>query len=122
MIKTMKPLLSLALCLAALCCIVFQPSEAFVGQPTSFAVRTNTVQTTSLSSSFFQMQDQQLSLPSETVAAATIDPSNFLSDVLGGIIGSPLILLIPVGAALTVAFLIGFLIFSYANPEVEDDE
>ena len=63
-------------------------------------------------------------LPSSSieVAAETLDPTAFLSDVLGGLIGGPAILAVPIIAALGVASLIAFFIVSYANPEVEDDE
>ena len=56
------------------------------------------------------------------LSAATLDPTTALSDLLGGLLGSPAILLVPVVAALGVASLIAFFIISYANPEVEDDE
>jgi hypothetical protein len=56
------------------------------------------------------------------VSAATLDPTTVLSDLLGGLLGTPAILLIPIVAALGVASLIAFFIVSYANPEVEDDE
>ena len=62
-------------------------------------------------------------LPSSIeVAAETLDPTAFLSDVLGGLVGGPAILAVPIIAALGVASLIAFFIISYANPEVEDDE
>jgi hypothetical protein len=56
------------------------------------------------------------------LSATTLDPTTVLSDILGGLLGSPAILLVPIGAALAVASLIAFFIVSYANPEVEDDE
>jgi hypothetical protein len=59
---------------------------------------------------------------SQVVAAATIDPTAILSGIAGGIIGSPIILAVPILAALGVAFVIGWLIFAYATPQVEDDE
>jgi len=37
-------------------------------------------------------------------------------------INSDIILAVPIVVALTLAFLIGFFIVSYASPEVEDDE
>jgi hypothetical protein len=55
------------------------------------------------------------------VSAATLDPTTILSDVLSGILGTPLILAVPIVAALGVAGLIAFFIVSYASPEVEDD-
>ena len=57
-----------------------------------------------------------------TVAVGTVDPTMFLSDVLGGFINSPAILAVPIGAALSVAFLFAWLVQAYATPQVEDDE
>lgn len=56
------------------------------------------------------------------VSAITLDPTTVFSDLLAGLIGTPAILLVPILAALGVASLIAWLIVSYANPEVEDDE
>ncbi|KAG7348505.1 hypothetical protein IV203_017210 [Nitzschia inconspicua] len=56
------------------------------------------------------------------VSAATLDPTTILSDIFAGILGTPLILAVPIVAALGVASLIAFLIVSYASPQVEDDE
>lgn len=56
------------------------------------------------------------------ISAATLDPTTMLSDILGGLLGTPAILMVPILAALGVASLIAFFIVSYANPEVEDDE
>ena len=58
---------------------------------------------------------------SSLVSLATLDPTTILSDVLGGLIGGPAILLVPIIAALTIAGVIAFLIVSYANPADEDD-
>jgi hypothetical protein len=55
------------------------------------------------------------------VSAVTLDPTSVLSDIFSGILGTPLILAVPIVAALGVAGLIAFFIVSYANPEVEDD-
>lgn len=60
---------------------------------------------------------------SNLVAAATLDPTTFLSDLLGGFISSNLILAVPIVAALGLASLVAFLIVAYANPaEPNDDE
>ena len=60
---------------------------------------------------------------SNLVAAATLDPTTFLSDLLGGFINSNLILAVPIVAALGLASLVAFLIVAYANPaEPNDDE
>jgi hypothetical protein len=56
------------------------------------------------------------------MAISTVDPTAFLSDVLGSLLNTPIILLVPIGAALLVAFLIAYLIQAYASPQVEDDE
>jgi ABC-type glycerol-3-phosphate transport system permease component len=59
---------------------------------------------------------------STNVAAATLDPTTFLSDLLGAFINSNLILAVPIVAALAVAALVAFGIVAYANPaESEDD-
>ena len=58
---------------------------------------------------------------SSLVSLATLDPTTILSDVLGGLIGGPAILLVPIIAALTIAGVIAFFIVSYANPADEDD-
>jgi ABC-type glycerol-3-phosphate transport system permease component len=59
---------------------------------------------------------------STTIAAATLDPTTFLSDLLGAFINSNLILAVPIVAALAVAALVAFGIVSYATPaEPEDD-
>lgn len=56
------------------------------------------------------------------IAATTVDPTTALSQVLGGLLGSPAILLIPVLAAFTVASAIAWFIVSYANPADPDDD
>mmetsp|Transcript_18218 Transcript_18218/g.45262 ORF Transcript_18218/g.45262 Transcript_18218/m.45262 type:complete len:129 (-) Transcript_18218:273-659(-) len=56
------------------------------------------------------------------LSASTLDPTTILSDVLGVFIGTPIILLVPILAALGVAGLLAYGIVAYANPEVEDDE
>lgn len=58
---------------------------------------------------------------STTIAAATIDPTTALSQVLGGLLGSPAILLVPILAAFGVASAIAFFIVSYANPADPDE-
>ena len=55
------------------------------------------------------------------LSAATLDPTTVLSDIFSGILGTPLILAVPIVAALSVATLIAWFIVSYANPEVDDD-
>ena len=58
---------------------------------------------------------------SMAMAAATVDPTSFLTDVFGSVLGTPLILAIPIVAALGVAGLVVFLIVSYANPAEPDE-
>ena len=57
----------------------------------------------------------------ELIAAETIDPTAVITDALGGVVGSPLILAVPIVAALAVAGLVVFFIFSYASPAEQDD-
>ena len=56
------------------------------------------------------------------VSAATVDPTSFLSSVLGGLLGSPAILLIPVLAAVAVATAVAAFIVWSANPADEDED
>jgi hypothetical protein len=53
--------------------------------------------------------------------AATLDPTTFLTNILSGVLNTPLILAVPIVAALSVAGLMAFLIISYASPEVDED-
>jgi hypothetical protein len=55
------------------------------------------------------------------LAVPTLDPTTLLSDIFGNVLGTPLILAIPVVAALLVATLIAYGIVSYASP-AEDEE
>ena len=57
-----------------------------------------------------------------TVSAATVDPTSLLSSVLGGLLGSPAILLIPVLAAVAVATAVAAFIVWSANPADEDED
>jgi hypothetical protein len=56
------------------------------------------------------------------VSAATLDPTTMLSDLFSGILGSPIILAIPILAALSVAGIVVYGIVSYASPTEPDDE
>ncbi|CAB9514626.1 expressed unknown protein [Seminavis robusta] len=57
------------------------------------------------------------------VAATTLDPTTFLTDILGVFINSNAILAVPVIAALGVASLIAWGIVAYASPaEPEEDD
>jgi hypothetical protein len=55
-----------------------------------------------------------------TVAAATLDPTVILSNILGAFLNGPLILAVPIVAALSVAGVIVWFIVSYASP-TEDE-
>ena len=61
-------------------------------------------------------------LPSTAVSAATVDPTSFLSSVLGGLLGSPAILLVPILAAVGVATGVAAFIVWSANPADEDED
>lgn len=52
---------------------------------------------------------------------ASIDPTTVLTDAFSGLLGSPLILAVPIVAAILLATLIAFGITSYASPAEPDD-
>lgn len=56
------------------------------------------------------------------ISVETLDPTTVLSDVLGAFLGTPLILAVPIVAALGIAGLVAFAIVSYANPAADDDD
>ena len=94
-------------------------STTTLEQLSSISISGTTITTLSTSSTAVAS-----SIPSSSMqlaAAATIDPTTFLQDVLGGVLGTPLILAIPIVAALGVASLIAFLIVAYANPAESED-
>ena len=95
------------------------PLTTTLEQLSSISISGTTITTLSTSSTAVAS-----SIPSSSIqlaAAATIDPTTFLQDVLGGVLGTPLILAIPIVAALGVASLIAFLIVAYANPAESED-
>jgi len=57
-----------------------------------------------------------------TLSAATLDPTTLLQDVFSGLLGTPLILAVPIVAALAVASLLAYLIVAYAQPAEPDDD
>jgi hypothetical protein len=59
---------------------------------------------------------------SMVLSAGTLDPTTLLADIFGFLIGTPIILLVPILAALAVAGILVGGIVMYANPEIEDDE
>jgi hypothetical protein len=56
------------------------------------------------------------------LAAATVDPTAFLSDAFATLINTPVILFVPILAAVAVAAVIVYLINLSASPEVDDEE
>ena len=56
------------------------------------------------------------------LSAGTLDPTTLLADIFGFLIGTPIILAVPILAALAVAGILVGGIVMYANPEIEDDE
>lgn len=113
-----RTLALLAFLSAALC-----GADAFVIQSNVHAASVVSLSTTSSSSAFPSKLAllQETSSSTVTLSAATVDPTSFLSDALGGVIGSNLILAVPIVAALGVAGLVVFLIVAYANPAESDD-
>jgi hypothetical protein len=88
-------------------------------------VRTNTNTNTALNMDMNMdsvIMSHNYDCNSVLVSVDGIDPTTVLSQLLGGFLNSPAILLVPMGAAFGVASLIAFFIFSYSQPAVEDDE
>lgn len=57
----------------------------------------------------------------ECLAAATLDPTTVLTDTFSGVLGTPIILAVPILAAFGLAGILAFLLISYANPTVDDE-
>ena len=110
--------------------VVLSTADAFVtpGASVSYSCSTTTATTTrstcasalpaSHAADFLTTSE---ALPSTAISAATVDPTSFLSSVLGGLLGSPAILLIPILAAVSVASVVAWFIVWSANPADEDD-
>ena len=111
-----KVLLFLTLCLTSSWAFIAPTTTRMMPSRTSTSIQLSPTDSTTLLSNF----DTQSS-SSELLSVATLDPTTVLSDALGGLLGSSLILAVPIVAALSVAGLIAFFIVSYANPEDEDD-
>jgi hypothetical protein len=99
------------------------PAAAFVSSrstahttPSAFVSSSKTTQLHSLE------QAAAAASSSSLVSTTTLDPTTFFSDIMGGLINTPAILAVPIVAALGVAGTLGWLIFKYADPVVEDDE
>ncbi|MGK3740625.1 MAG: hypothetical protein ACI8RD_007861 [Bacillariaceae sp.] len=72
--------------------------------------------------SILSSSSSAMSSSSIELSAATLDPTTLLADIFGFLIGTPIILLVPILAALAVAGILVGGIVMYANPEIEDDE
>lgn len=70
---------------------------------------------------FSILLDNATPFSSNTIAAATVDPTTALTQVLSGILNTPLILLVPILAAVLVASAVAWFIVSYANPADPDE-
>lgn len=95
--------------------MAFAPSSAITSSRTSFKPAT-------LEMNMMPTTTDALLSSSNSIAAATVDPTTALSQVLGGLIGSPAILAVPILAAFSVATVIAWFIVSYANPADPDDD
>mmetsp|Transcript_31787 Transcript_31787/g.37063 ORF Transcript_31787/g.37063 Transcript_31787/m.37063 type:complete len:137 (-) Transcript_31787:209-619(-) len=80
-------------------------------QISSFDFIDVTTTTTSASSAFTSID----------VAAATIDPTTALSQILGSLLNTPLILFVPIFVGVSVAAVIAGFIVWYANPTDPDE-
>ena len=124
-----KLLLFIALCLTSTTWAFIAPHHQSTQKIMSSSSRTSTsssiqlspITTTVESTTQFFDTTSSSSSSTELLSVATLDPTTVLSDALGGLLGSSLILAVPIVAALSVAGLIAFFIVSYANPEDEDD-
>jgi len=58
---------------------------------------------------------------SVALSATTVDPSSALSAILGGLLGSPAIILVPVFGGVSVAAVVGYFLVWSAKPEVDED-
>jgi hypothetical protein len=113
----------LCLCIV-LATVLLQSSDAFA--PPLSPMTTTIHQSSSSRSTLLYPKSSALFVvdpfSSIQLSAGTLDPTTIISDILRGLILSPAILLVPIGAALAVATLLAWLIVSYASPVVEDDE
>jgi hypothetical protein len=84
----------------------------------AFAPSPSMIRTVSASST----QRAAFIVPSSSLEVAAFDPTAIFSDVVNAFMTTPIILAVPIVAALGLSGLIAFFIVSYANPVVEDDE
>lgn len=100
------------------------PSTSITSQSTTTSLKAATIPTdlfTATTPDILTHAHTATESSSTVLSVATLDPVTIFSNVLGGLIGGPAILAVPIVAALSVAALIAFLIISYANPADEDD-
>lgn len=103
-------------------CGAFAPAHQLATMTKTTSAQNMAPATFSDLSSMASVDSVAMSSSSMKLSAATLDPTTILSDVLGVFIGTPVILLVPIVAALGVAGVLAWGIVAYANPEVEDDE
>jgi hypothetical protein len=84
-------------------------------------IAVTTTTTTATTAMAIELPTTTTTTPATSTLISAIDPTTVLSDVFGTILGTPLILAIPIVAALGVATLIAYLIVSYASPAEEED-
>mmetsp|Transcript_23396 Transcript_23396/g.47570 ORF Transcript_23396/g.47570 Transcript_23396/m.47570 type:complete len:130 (-) Transcript_23396:376-765(-) len=126
--KHQHPLLTMFLALLALLssALAFAPTSSSstpFASPSRFASYSSPLKAapdTIAFDAFSQFATESTSYPANLVSVATLDPTTFLSDALGGLLGSYAILAVPIVAAFSVVAVIAFLIVSYANPADED--
>lgn len=114
--------LTLTVCVLVFTCKCLLTVAFTVGTAPLMAATTLNHHTTSLNVLPSSSSLLESSTTSQLHAAATIDPTAALSNLLAGFLGSPAILAIPIVAALGVASLIAFLIYAYAQPAVDNDD
>ncbi|GKY94488.1 hypothetical protein MPSEU_000414700 [Mayamaea pseudoterrestris] len=102
-------------------------TTAFVVAPSQVAVRQTmqaSLQLHAMSTHAIDLMQQQflssISSSSLTLGASTVDPTSFLSNVLGSLLNTPIILLVPIFAALGVAGLLAFLLVKSSEPEEDE--
>ena len=111
----------LTLFLALLLCAATWNVDAFVVPP-QVGMSSTTATATAFPTKLAMLQELAMVEDSPlTLAAATVDPTSFFTDILGGVMFTPIILAIPIVAALSVAGLVVWAIVAYANPAEPDD-
>ncbi len=96
-------------------------AQALAFAPSS-SIKSSASSSLHFSSSMDVMSEPIMSSSSNTVAALTVDPTTAFNQVLGGLIGGPAILAVPILAAVGVATFVAWAIVAYANPADPDDD